>query len=343
MEETALYRPILKKAWQITTRLKSLWFLGLFAAILSSGGEFELLTRIIFNRDTSQSTTKGIIDNFMLGIQNSLQTGESFWSNAWSSLITNPVAMITTLLVLIVVMAITLFIIWLAIVSQVGLINNVSLVDKKKKFTINGGIDAGVEKFWPVLSVNIIYKIILFIIFMLLGKELITFVTLGTAGTIIHIISLVLFSIITVIVSFIIRYQIMFIVLKKERVMPAMKSAWNLFVKNWLVSLEMAVLMFIVYAIAVYLTAFITSVLLAIPVVFITYTTQIPVWFVMIIGLTSVLAIFIITFIITAMLSVFQWSSWTLLFNKISGNSAISRITRLSEQSPNITVPFSKK
>ncbi len=40
MEEIALYRPIFKKTWQIIKKHKPLWFFGIFAAILGTGGEF---------------------------------------------------------------------------------------------------------------------------------------------------------------------------------------------------------------------------------------------------------------------------------------------------------------
>ena len=75
MEEKQLYRPILKKAWQITRKFKSLWFLGLFAAIFSGGGEFEILSRIIFNPVNDQGAIKEFMASFKSGINDSLQAG----------------------------------------------------------------------------------------------------------------------------------------------------------------------------------------------------------------------------------------------------------------------------
>ena len=39
----SFYRNILKQAWKITWRNKYLWWLGIFAALLGNGGEFEIL------------------------------------------------------------------------------------------------------------------------------------------------------------------------------------------------------------------------------------------------------------------------------------------------------------
>lgn len=343
MEETKFYRPILKKAWDITMKFKSLWFLGFFAALISSGGEFELLSRIIFSPTANKGFIGEAFKGFQEGIQNNLPAGGNIWSNLWSVITSAPVNIISAILVLVVAIIIALFVIWLTTVSQVGLIRNTDLATKNKKSTINEGIDAGVENFWPIFTVNVVYKFILLIIFVLLGQEIYLLVSMGNIGTILHIILLVIFSIITVIISFIIRYQILYIILKKEKIIPALKSAWKLFITNWLLSLEMAFILFIIYMIIIYLTTFATSVLLAVPLVFATYSTQIPVLVLMALVLTAVVSIIAITILITALLSVFQWSAWVLLFNKMSTEKTLSKIVKLSEQSPTIPNIFNKK
>jgi len=343
MEENMFFRPILKTAWQITKKFKSLWFLGLFAAILSVSGEFELLAKIIFGTNKTDSTFGLMIKEFKDGMGAGLEKSYNFWNGAWESLTNSPMEMISLILILIATIIITLFVIWLAVVSQIGLIKNISLINKKKKPTINEGIDTGVENFWPILLINIIYKILLMLIFLLLSKEVLLLIIWGVTGTIIHIISLTSISIITILISFVVRYQILSIILNKEKAIPALKAACRLFKDNWLISIEMAFILFIVYIIAAYLTVFLTAILLAIPIVFITFANQIPSAVIMTIGLMSFIAIFIQTFIITALFSTYQWSSWTLLFSEINNKKAISKIVRLSEKSPNIPILTRKK
>jgi len=343
MEETKFYRPILKKAWNITIKFKSLWFLGFFAALVGSGGEFELLSRILFNPTASKNFISESFNGFKAGIQNNLPIDGNLWSNLWSVITGAPINIISAILVLIVAIIISLFIIWLITVSQVGLIKNADLATKNKKSTINSGIDAGVENFWPIFTVNLVYKLILLIIFVLLGKEILLLIAMGIVGTVLHIFLLVLFSIITVIISFIIRYQILYIIFKKEKAIPALKSAWQLFITNWLLSLEMAFIVFIVYMIVIYLSTFITAVLLAIPIVFVTYSTQIPILVLIALVLTSVFVIITITILITSLLSVFQWSAWIILFNQMTTGEVLSKIAQLSNKSPNISNIFNKK
>jgi len=316
----------------------------LFAAVLGGSGEFELLARIIFKPGSNQGLILGAFESFKTGIQNTLPTGADLWSNLLTLLINAPLNLISLILVLVAIVLIALFVIWLAVVSQVGLIRNIdSIIDKNPKPTINEGLEAGVENFWPIITVQLIYKAILFIVFVLLGKEIILLTLLPTAGIVIHIILLILFSLIMIVISFVIRYQIIFIILKKEKIITALKSAWKLFIGNWLISLEMAFILFIVYLSAAYLTAFIFALFLAVPLVFLTYSYQIPAIFILVIGAISISAVPVIIFLITAIVNTFQWASWTLLFKRISAGKSSSKIIRLSAQSPNLKNPFNKK
>lgn len=343
MEENKIYRPILKKALNITWKFKSLWFLGFFAALISSGGEFELLSRIFLNPINNEPMTKGIINSFKMGLENNLPSNGNLWANFWNLTINDPINLITTIFIFLVMVIMVFFIIWLIVVSQASLIKNTDLASKEKSATINDGIDAGLASFWPILIVNFIYKIILLVIFIILGKEILLLVSLGSWGVLIHISLLVLFSFITIIISFLVRYQIFYIVLKKEKIITALKSAWQLFTSNWLISLEMAFLLFLIYMIVLYTVTFVTAILLALPLVVATYPLSIPTFVIMALAMTSVVLILIITILATALLSVFQWSSWILLFNQISGSKTLSKLIKLSEQSPNLTNIFKKK
>lgn len=343
MEETKIYRPILKKSWQIMWQFKSLWFLGFFAALISSGGEFELLTRIIFDPTSDKGFMREVINSFKLGLQNTMSSGTNLWSNLWTLATDAPVNIVAAILVLLVALIITVFIIWLTTVSQIGLIRNIALATKNKVATINDGIDAGVENFWTVFLINFIYKIILLTIFIILGQEIVYFVFMGNIGTLIHVILLVIFSIISVFISFLVRYQILHIILKKESLTSSFKSAGKLFKDNWLLSLEMAFILFIIYIITIYVMTFITAMLLAVPVVFTSYSSTVPTIVLIVLIITCTISIIALTLLVTAWLSVFQWSAWIILFNQMSAGKTVSKIVKFSDQSPNIANIFRKK
>ena len=332
MEGQQLYRPILARAWQITKKFKGLWFFGFFAAIISSGGEYEIIARALYNPG-NQGLLSTTVAGFQQGLQEGLVSNAGLWKNLFSALFANSSAVIVGLAIFILVIAVVLFLLWLSTVSQIGLIRNISLINKTKKPTFNEGLDAGVKLFWPVFLINVIFKAILFILLLLLGKELLLLAGKGGLATAIYFISFIIFVIITLIISFLVRYQIFYLVLKKQHWLEALKSSWKLFRKNWLISLEMAFLMFIFYVVVFVVSAFIVAVLTAIPtVVLLTYLFYLPIFVKSIIALVCVILIVLTMIASTILINTYQWASWTLLFDRLALKDELSKIIRLGQK-----------
>ena len=333
MEGKSLYRPILARAWEITKKFKGLWFFGFFAAIISSGGEYEIIARALYtpgNTDILSTTVTGFQEGIKEGLAGS---NANLWKNIFSALFANSSAMIVALAIFILVIAVALFLLWLSTVSQIGLIRNISLINKTKKTTFNEGIDAGVKLFWPIFIINVIFKVIIFIMLFLLGRELLLLAGKGGLLTAIYFISFIIFVIITLIVSFLIRYQIFYMVIKKQNWLEALKSGWKLFLKNWLISLEMAFLMFIFYVVVFFVSVFIVAVLTAIPtVVLLSYLSYLPIFAKGIIALVCVVLIVLTMIASTILISTYQWASWTLLFDRLALKDELSKIIRLTRQ-----------
>lgn len=333
MEGKSLYRSIMSRAWEITKKFKGLWFFGFFAAIISSGGEYEIIARALYtpgNDDLISTTVSG----FQEGIREVVTKGNvDIWKNLASSLFANSSAMIVALAIFILVIAITLFLLWLSTVSQIGMIRNISLINRGKKPTFNEGLDAGTKLFWPVFLINVIFKAIIFIMLFLLGRELLLLAGKGGLAPALYFFSFALFVVITLIISFLIRYQIFYLVLKKQPWLEALQSGWKLFKKNWLISLEMAFLMFLFYVVVFFISIFIVAVLTAIPtVVLLTYLLYLPVFVKTIIALVCIVLIILTMIASSILINTFQWASWTLLFDRLSLKDELSKIIRLSRQ-----------
>ncbi len=332
MEDHALYRPILKKAWQIAIKMKSLWFFGLFAAILG-GGEFEILMRALGDPENKF----GLMGETMRGLGQGLGQGASnghFFANTGQTIMNQPLSFIMALVVMVVAILIILFFIWLSVVSQAGLIRNLDLANKNKKSAINEGVAFAQKNFWPVLGINALFKIIIFFILILVGWLLILW-PFGLAGRLLYLILFIVAIAIILILSFIARYQTFFLLLKKQKFGPALKSAWKLFKNNWLISIEMAFILFVAYFIAAVITSIITLVLMAIPFILTFYLAS-PWWLIACSSVIILVLIAVIALMITAILSVFQWASWIMLFTRISGGDGVSRILRSAGTWPDI-------
>jgi len=322
-----LYRPILKQAWQITLKNKAIWFFGLFVAILGIGGEYEIINRAMVRPGTGSGIISGVFEGIAGGLADGLALGGGLWSNIVISFSQSPGSIVIITLAAIIALAITLFFIWLSVVCQIGIIKNTSLIAEGKKPTINEGIDFAVQKFWPVLLADIILKVILFILLFLMAKELLLLTGEAGAGTALYYISFVVFVAAILVISFIIRYQVYFMLLHEQKFWQAWESAWELFKKNWLTSLEMGFILFVAYLIAALASSLVTALFMALP--FVMALALWPFWLITLVSVVGLIIMVAVVLLITAMLMTFQWSSWTLLFNRLTGKEAgISRIIR---------------
>ena len=340
----SLYRPILKKAWDISRRYKSLWFFGLFATIISSGGEYEIISRAIYDPTNQGGFITIITESMKTGIDSALSVGGNFWINMWQSIIKYPIPSIIALLLLIITITVGLFFAWIAVTSQIGIIRNISLIIKNKKPTINEGIDFGVKKFWPVLGMDVVLKIILFALFFILGQELILTSGGGIMLTIIYYLSFILFVFVVLIISFIIKYQIFYILLTNGKIIASLKSAYQLFIKNWIISLEMAFVLFLVYIVSGFISLLCSTTLSAIPLVIVPlYFSFLPIFVSYLIAIICFILMVLIIFFIAAFVTTFQWASWTALFMRINSGEESSKIERTVQQLQNIPAIFAKK
>lgn len=342
MGDLALYRPILKRSWDITKKFKSLWFFGLFVAILGSAGEYEILTRAISNTSTEPGIISQIIENIKLGAKYGSAQGGNFWSNLWNVMSGNPGTIIAITLVLVLSIAVTIFFIWLGITSQIGLIRNVDLINKNKKVSINEAIDFAVKNFWPTFFANVGLKIILFILFSLLSLEITALAGIKFSMTLYYI-SFTIFAVVILVASFLVKYQIFFILLKKQKFFPALKSAWDFFTENVLISMEMAFILFVLHLTAAVLNVLLLVGFLALPVV-LTYYFGWPVMIAGLIGIIGFIVMIALILLITSTLMTFVWSSWTTLFNRLYTEGGISKIIRGSMNvSQNVSQYFDRK
>ncbi len=327
MRTDQLYRPIFAQAWSITKKFKAIWFLGFFAALVTSG-EFEVLFRTLSDPELENSFLNSIWVGFATGWQEGLAISGNAWTGIYAGLSSHPLNILASLLMLLLVIAFAIFILWLSVVSQAGLINSINTLSRNRKTSLNQALVQGNKYFWPVLAVDITLKVILGLAVYILGKELLLLADLELAGRIVYYLSFILFVFLAVIVAFLVRFQILYIVLKKKPIFQAMDQAWELFKRNWLVSLEMAFLLFIIYFLTFVTVTLLTTILTATTIVVLPFYIGIPYYLKLIIaGLTFFLAVALVVFS-TAILSVFQWSCWTILFNKISSNDGIAKIIR---------------
>ncbi|MFH0854220.1 MAG: hypothetical protein V1891_01880 [bacterium] len=317
-----IYRDVLKQAWDITSKNKILWFLGLFAALLGNGGEYQILINIADK-----------IGNGANNLSSKISFNFSFiFSNVYKFLTYNPLEFALMLACVFAFLFLTGFFIWMVMVSQCALIDGVNKICGKKKIVFSEGMNIGMQKFVTILGINIMAKILIFSILFGAGIPLLfkTAEINGLVAIFSYLVFFVFLIPLAIIISFIAKYAIAFAVLKNKNFLYSIKGAFNLFRDNWVVSLEMALILFLlniaVGILAVFIVALIYIPLSAVSFMYFLSGFMAGSWF--IIFLIAVLTISIVGFI-GSLLAVFQWASWIILFKKLtSRETVLSKIER---------------
>lgn len=321
---TTIYRPILKNAWQILWKAKYLWFFGLFAVLIGNTGELNLVIDNFSSISESVVTLRGLKDIYVQGVFG------NFSSNVNQLFVNFNFSVLVLVLMLLILF---IFLVWLSIISQTGLINGAYKEYRKQSSDFINSFKKGRQNFWKVLAINLIGKIIIYGILLIIGLPL-TLIYLKQASEISQLLFIMLSFIIliplAVIISFLIKYAVIFAVIKKEKVCQAIKDSWNLFIKNWIISIEMAVILFLVTILAGIIMV-LAAIVLAIPlslVIYIFYALQIQ-GLLMLSVILALSILIILLFWLAALLSTYQMTCWVLLFDRLTESQVYSKLARL--------------
>lgn len=319
----AFYRNILKQAWRLTWRNKYLWWLGIFAALLGNGGELEILLNNI-----GGNPRQALLPSWQSLASTGLFSFKTY-ANIGNLLKQDTFNMMIVLIMALAALAVFIFLVWLVTVSQAALVNNSASLLSQKKSSLRDGWDAGVLNFWPVLFLNILVKAVVYII--LLAVSLPVIFSAGNFNAqIFYIISLIIAVPAAIILSFIAKYAIAYVVVNKQPALLALKQSWQLFKGNWLISLEMALILFFIN-ILVGLAIVLAILALAVPFIFLGMIfyylfSAAGGWLIAVLAFTGFLFIVIAG---GAALSVFQITSWTSLFLELNKKRGMSKLIRI--------------
>jgi len=341
-----LYRPVLSRAWNIVKKFKNLWPFGLLAVLISSGGEYEILGKALVDSQ-NQNFFVAFIDAFKSGWQEGriLTAGENLWSVLWS-LVTQELTGLSFVLFVFLFIAVLIAVaIWLSISSQIILIKGSSLANKNKKISIAEGFSFSHQYFLPVLLITLFFKIVLFSLIALLNWELWLLSGGGFWSGLLYGISFLFFVSLVLMASFIFKFQTFYIVLKKQRWIASLKSAWQLFINNWLISIEMSLIMFGIYLIAAVASFSLILLVAGIALILIPYYfATLPLLVNSAMTIFFTISAFVGVCLVTAIMTAFQWAGWTVLFEKLDSPSEdFSKLKRLSDDVRNLLRPNSNQ
>ena len=311
-----LYRDILKKAWKVVKCSKNLWFFGLFVAPLANGGVFELLYRSItleplqtkniavaFLNDLSRFS---LIDSVVVLVRTILSGQEGQGA---------PLLLLTLVAIGSVVLA------WLTIVSLDALVSGAKRSLGGDAPTIREGLVIGHTSFWNIAAVVAVGMIVINFVFTFIRAVL--SINIGIAypwTTIAEIAAFVILLAAIVFVYFIAFYTIAFIVLKRAPIRSALSQGYELFMRYWLVNIELSALLFVLTLVAGLLGTAVIKLFAELPLSYLVYlgtaSRLLPASVAVSYILQTVVALLMM--LLWAMISVFQLASWTALFGQLT-------------------------
>jgi len=320
----SIYRPILKNAWQILWRAKYLWVFGLFAVLIGNNGEVNLAInnyssigeQSSFLRDMKLFYSQGMMDNWAMNLKEIFVNFD-----------------VISVLTLVGVIIAFLIILWIAVVSQGGLVAGADKEYHRQSTNFSTIFRIGKNNFWKVLGINVLGKVVIFGILLILGIPLaLTYIQQASAiGQILFmILSFIILIPLAIIISFLIKFAVMYVIIKKEETSEAIRKSWRLFYKNWIVAVEMAIVLFL-FTIAVGLAMFILAMLITLPVSWLLYIfNALQIGNVLLIGILTLLLVFVLlVFWLGALLSTFQHTAWVILFDRLTEGKVYAKILRL--------------
>ncbi|MCU0679712.1 MAG: hypothetical protein MUF50_00140 [Planctomycetes bacterium] len=311
------YRSILKQSWNNVWRFKHLWFFGLFAFVLSASN-FDFLSNLL------SAEKRAVLFSNILNFAQTGIIGKSFFKGVHLIFQSDPVGMVTFIIVGLIVLALLIFILWLSVSSQAAIFSSTYLIYKKKTdLDIKAGIRFGSKIFWPVLGVNILAKLVLLSSFIICSIPLFFLSEKSFTFDLFYTLLFIIFAVISFVLLIVSKYAVAYKVIKNTSFISSLRSAWHLFIKNWLISVEISIVFLAVYLVSL-VAGWLLSVIIASPFIVISlFTGSFAFW--VIASAVNVLVVIAVGMVLTS----FQFSAWTQLFIQLIENGGRSKIERI--------------
>ncbi len=228
----SFYKKVYSKSWEMIKNNFYLLFFGLFVSIL---GFNEI--KVILNLPEAKQ-------DFISS--NIISWAETIKAISISNITIESLPVLFKLILWFILFAI---IIILVIASEGALIASVKQTGNNAKKKFKKYLQIGVEKFWPLLGINLINTLIGYFFILLIVEPLLYFTINMQTSLFYLLLSLVIFFIlipIVIIISFVTRYGAAYIILKNQNLWKAFVNGWSLFKINWLITIENALLVLFV-------------------------------------------------------------------------------------------------
>lgn len=317
-----LYRVILKRAWHLTWSHKELWIFGFFATFLQTAGVAEIMIKA-WSRVSDEGWNAAAL------LQSSYP-GAAFVSGLSAGIGDRVRFDPSALVPIVIILAIFVTLFWFVAASE-GALVWAAKGGKKKLPAIEESFAHGRTHGWQIAFIHVISKLLLAALFMVTSLPLILVAAEATYQNLaLYFISFLIFFPLALIVSFMTIYAVCAMVISKQRFSDAIHTAWHLFRKHWLISIETALILLVVSlagGVAIALIALILAVpvsLLIVSAFIVGSTTTFGV-----VATVGVLVLVLFALAVGAIVTTFEIVTWTLLYERLARRGGVAKLVRI--------------
>ncbi len=314
-----LYKTIFRQSWEITKRHRVLWLFGFFLLFWSGKGlDIELFFTEVHHFGARLSPLR---PEFWQA---------SYWQTLFSTMADSTATGVGVLLLL---LAIACFVLFVIMSSQIALVDAFAVFrgkDSGSRYSLDHALQASGRHMLTVLGINVAGKAVSYGLLAIASSPLF-FANIAASKFIYTVFLYVLLMPAVVFVSILTKYAVNAAIIEELPLTKAYKRSWEVLSQNIGVSLEFAVLAFLVF-LAVNVFAVTVAALATIPFFFLGMLIAFTIS--SIAGLYThlyffyVLAVFAVVFT-AAVFSAWHFGNWTLLFLELTKGSRRSKIHRL--------------
>lgn len=229
---TTVYRSLLSDALRVAWGRKQLWVFGLFAALLSTGGAWEMTAKSFHRLSTVRDACVQVMRGTFTGTQ-------MFGRSVRDMIVLEPsratgVATIIIVAVLLAVIA--------SVVSQGALVAGTG----KKEVADAEAIRAGRSAFWDLLALNLLHKAAHAVVTLIAAIPLFALITSPTRPDVVvtFLVCLVVFPL-TIVISILFMLASVDAAKKGTHALDAIHHAVRVWTAHWLAALELGLILFL--------------------------------------------------------------------------------------------------
>src|SRR3989344_5849706 len=323
-----IYRPLLIEAWHFSRTRFFLWPLAFFTSLVGIAGTFQILFDTALTGDDASSVVTGFFAESDFLTATFVGWSQAFDQIPWTELSPSDAPLVLLFFILL-ALVLTLTVITLS--SEGALIYALDKLHANKKPGFLESFRHGLDAFWSLLMVNLLYRLIYLIVLGVIILPLL-FLVIQTSGARNLWLSTILYLVLVptvIIFDLVTRYSIMYIILRKATIRQAFSNAWLLFRTNWIISIETSILI-----LATLLVAFIALSIIVIPllVVFFSLFTSLMSFSEPALQLATVITLSSLILVVALFVTIFttlQMSLWVGIFRTITSGQHYSKTHRL--------------